>query len=263
LAGLLLLAGLVAAAILAPWIAPYDPIEVTMDKALGPPSRQHIMGTDRFGRDVFSRIVFGARVSLSVGIIATGIATICGVLLGLFAGYLGGTVDLVIMRIIDFLLAFPGLVLALMVIAVLGPNLQNLMIAVGIRHIPSFARVVRGSVLSTKENLYVEAARAIGCSTPRVTFRHVFPNVLAPVIVLTSLDIGDAIIVGAGLSFIGMGAQPPTPEWGVMLSSGRAFIRSAWWLTVYPGLAIMISVLAVNLVGDGVREAFDPRRRPT
>jgi len=261
LASLFVLIFLVVCAIAAPLIAPYNPIEVVMKEALRSPSWRHPMGTDNFGRDLLSRIIFGARVSLQVGIIATGIGALFGALIGLIAGYYGKRIDAIAMRVVDLMLAFPGLILALVVIAILGPSLPNLMIAVGIRHIPSFARVVRGSVLSAKENLYVEAARSIGCSASRIMFRHILPNVVAPMIVLSSLDVATAIIHGAALSFLGLGAQPPTPEWGAMLSDGRRYIAHAWWLTFFPGLAIMVTVLAINLLGDGLRVALDPRMR--
>jgi peptide/nickel transport system permease protein len=261
LAGLFVLILLVVCAVVAPFIAPYDPIEIVMDEALSPPSWRHLMGTDNYGRDVLSRIIFGTRISLSVGVIATGIGASFGVLIGLIAGYSGGSIDAIAMRAIDFWLAFPGLILSMVVIAMLGPSIPNLMIAVGMRQIPSFARVVRGSVLSAKETMYVEAARSIGCSTSRIAFQHILPNVLASVIVLASLTTGGAIMAGAGLSFLGLGAQPPTPEWGIMLSYGRAYMRTAWWLTVFPGLAIMAAVLAINLLGDGLRVALDPRMR--
>lgn len=261
LASLVFLVFLVACAVAAPLIAPYDPIKVVMKEAFSPPSRRHLMGTDNFGRDILSRIIFGARISMAVGAISTGIGASFGVLIGLIAGYYGKWIDAIITRAIDLVLAFPGLILALVVIAILGPSIPNLMIAVGIRRIPSFARVVRGSVLSAKENVYVEAARSIGCRAARIAFRHILPNVVAPIIILASLNVGTAIIHGAALSFLGLGAQPPTPEWGAMLSGGRAYMRTAWWLTVFPGLAIMVAVLAINLLGDGLRVALDPRMR--
>ena len=232
------------AAAFAPMIAPYDPIQVAMERAFSPPSLRHMAGTDNFGRDVFSRIIYGARNSLSVGVIATFIGVLVGVPVGLVSGFYGGLVDSVAMRIIDLILAFPGIILALVVIALLGSSLPNLMIAVGIRFIPDFARVIRGTTLSAKENPYVEAARSIGCSGFRVLSRHIFPNVIAPTIVLASLTTGIAVIHGAALSFLGLGVQPPIPEWGSMLSSGRVYIASAWWLTVFPGLALAATVLA-------------------
>ncbi len=261
LASLLFLIFLVVCAVAAPVIAPHDPIEIVMDEALEPPSLTHPMGTDNYGRDIFSRIIFGARISLAVGIAATGIGASFGVLIGLIAGYSGGRIDAIAMRAIDFWLAFPGLILSMIVIAMLSPSIPNLMIAVGMRQIPSFARVVRGSALSAKESVYVEAARSIGCGASRVAFRHILPNVFTSVVVLASLTTGSAIMAGAGLSFLGLGAQPPTPEWGIMLSYGRAYLRSAWWLTVFPGLMIMVTVLAINLLGDGLRVALDPRMR--
>lgn len=258
--GLTTLGLLIAVALLAPLIAPYDPIKQSSDN-LAPPSLTHWMGTDLVGRDIFSRVLHGARLSLLVGLISVGIGAISGVLLGLLAGYYGSWLDMLEMRLIDILLAFPGLLLALSIITVLGPSLTNLMIAVGISSIPEYARLVRGSVLATKENIYIDAAHVVGCQGRRVMFRHILPNVVASVIVLATLGVGRAILLGAALSFLGLGAQPPTPEWGAMLSSGRDYLRRAWWVTTFPGIAITITVLAVNMLGDGLRDALDPRLR--
>ncbi len=258
--GALLIIGLILAAIFAPFVAPHDPIEQSID-SLAPPSWSHLMGTDLYGRDILSRIIFGTRVSLRVGVIAVGIGAINGVILGLIAGYYGGWLDLLEMRLIDIMLAFPGLLLALSIMTVLGPSLTNLMIAVGISSIPEYARLVRGCVLSAKENVYVDAARVTGCGSSRIMLRHILPNVVAPVIILATLGVGRAILLAAALSFLGLGAQPPTPEWGSMLSSGRDYLRRAWWVTTFPGLAIVIVVLAVNMLGDGLRDALDPRLR--
>ncbi|MBV7332410.1 ABC transporter permease [Chloroflexi bacterium TSY] len=258
--GMAIIILLIVIAILAPLIAPYDPIKQSRDN-LAPPSITHLMGTDLVGRDIFSRILHGARLSLLVGLISVGIGAISGVLLGLLAGYYGSWLDMLEMRLIDILLAFPGLLLALSIITILGPSLVNLMIAVGISSIPEYARLVRGAVLSAKENVYVDAAHVVGCKGTRVMFQHILPNVVASVIVLATLGVGRAILLGAALSFLGLGAQPPTPEWGAMLSSGRDYLRRAWWVTTFPGMAITITVLAVNMLGDGLRDALDPRLR--
>lgn len=258
--GLVILTILVAMALFAPLIAPYDPIKISRD-VMQAPSQSHLMGTDNLGRDVFSRVVFGARISLQMGFIAVAIAASIGTLIGLIAGTYGGLVDGVFMRFIDALMALPGILLALTVAATLGPGLYNAMIAVGVAWIPSFARIVRSSVLQIKETTFVEAARASGASDMRLIIRHILPNVLASILVLASLGIATAILVGAALSFLGVGASPPTPEWGIMLSDGRPFMRSAWWIMAFPGLAITVTVLGANLVGDGLRDVLDPRMR--
>ena len=247
-----------AAAVFAPLIAPYHPNEITPQLRTAP-SRAHLFGTDEVGRDVLSRVIYGGRVSLRVGIIAIGIALIAGTLLGLSAGYRGGWVDSLIMRAMDIMLAFPGFLLAIAIVAILGPGLYNVMIAVGIEAIPVYARTSRSSVLSAKEEEYVVSALAIGASHPRILFQYVLPNILAPLIVLATLGVGIAILSAAGLSYLGLGAQPPTAEWGATLASARGFIRQAWWMSTFPGLAILIVVLALNLFGDGLREILDPR----
>ncbi len=256
--GLSLLSVLILIALLAPLIAPYDPIKISRD-VMQAPSRAHLMGTDNLGRDVFSRVVFGARISLQMGFIAVAIAASLGTLIGIIAGTYGGLIDGVFMRFIDALMALPGILLALTVAATLGPGLYNAMIAVGVAWIPSFARIVRSSVLQIKETTYVEAARASGASDWRLIGRHILPNALTAVLVLASLGVATAILVGAALSFLGVGASPPTPEWGIMLSDGRPFMRSAWWIMAFPGLAITVTVLGANLVGDGLRDVLDPR----
>jgi peptide/nickel transport system permease protein len=258
-AGAVILLLLLLVAILAPLIAPYDPIAVSTDAVLQAPSSHHLMGTDNFGRDILSRVVFGARLSLRMGFIAITIAAVIGTLIGLIAGSYGGFTESVLMRFVDALMAFPGILLALAVTAMLGPGLTNSMIAVGISFIPSFARLVRSSALQVKQMTYIEAARSIGCGTPHVIRKHIFPNVLTPVIVLSTLGVASAILIGAALSFLGLGAQPPTAEWGIMLAEGRQFMRTAWWIMAFPGLAITITVIAANLIGDGVRDALDPR----
>lgn len=251
---------IVGAAIVAPLVSPDDPNAISPDLRK-PPSHTHLLGTDELGRDVLSRIIYGGRVSLRVGVVAIGIALLTGSLLGLVAGYQGGWVDSVIMRAMDVMLAFPGFLLAISIVAILGPGLNNVMIAVGIEAIPVYARTARGSTLSTKEEEYVIGARAMGANHARILFRYILPNILAPLIVLATLGVGIAILSAAGLSYLGLGAQPPTAEWGAMLSAARSFVRQAWWMSTFPGVAIMIVVLALNLFGDGLREIFDPRLR--
>jgi peptide/nickel transport system permease protein len=258
-AGLIVILTLIVIAIAAPWITPYDPNDQSFRIKLKPPSSEHWLGTDEFGRDVLSRILVGTRVALYVGIVPVIVAMTIGVTLGLAAGYYGKSVDQVVMRLIDILLAFPWLLLAIGIMAVLGPGINNVVIAVAIVYVPAFARIVRGSVLSIKEKEYVEAARAMGQPNPQIITRHVLANAWAPIIVLATLSIGQAIIYAAGLSFIGLGTQPPNADWGVMLSSGREYLRDAPWLGFFPGLAILITVLAFNLFGDGLRDALDPR----
>jgi peptide/nickel transport system permease protein len=228
---------------------------------MAPPSPDHWFGTDQYGRDILSRVLYGARLSLQTGLVAVAIAATTGSLLGLAAGYYGNLTDSIIMRMVDVMLAFPGILLAMAIVAVLGPSLINVMIAVGIGATPTYARVVRSSVLSAKELPYVLAARSIGTSNARQMFVHILPNTLSPIIVLSSLSIAAAILAASGLSFIGLGAQPPTPEWGAMLNQGRTYLREAWWMTTFPGLAIMVTVMSINMIGDGLRDALDPRLR--
>jgi len=258
-AGGILLVALLAVAALAPVLAPRDPLKIRPQYSLTPPGREFLFGTDQFGRDQFSRVVWGARISLRVGVIAVLISVGAGVPLGVAAGYYGGWLDLAVMRLIDLMLAFPGILLALVIVSILGPGLNNVMLAVGIYGIPSYARVVRGSVLVLRGQPFVEAAQAIGCGVSRLVARHVLPNVVAPIIVLSSLNVAGAILTSAALSFLGLGAQPPTPEWGALLNAGRDWVREAWWLTTFPGMAIMITVLAINMVGDGLRDILDPQ----
>jgi peptide/nickel transport system permease protein len=247
------------AAALAPVIAPYDPLEIGT-QPLAPPSGQHLFGTDDLGHDIFSRVLYGARITPLVGVIPAVASAAVGVVLGLVAGFAHGLMDNVIMRLIDILLAFPGIVLAIAVVAVLGPGLGNAMIAVGIAGIPVFARVVRGLVLVERQKEYVAAARMNGARTVRIIFVEVLPNVVAPVLVLTTVGVATAILATAGLSFIGLGAQLPKPEWGAMLSQGRSYLPAQWWIATFPGIAIAIAVLGINLFGDGLRDVFDPRR---
>ena len=256
--GVLLLI-LAAAAVLAPLVAPHDPLAIDPAGIMVRPGPRHLLGTDTLGRDLFSRVVYGGRISLLLGLISVAVSLIFGVLLGVLAGYFGGKVDEVIMRFVDVLLAFPGLLLALLAVFALGIGLRNAMIAVGISGIPLFARVTRGEVLSAKQNLYIEAARAIGAPEPVLIWRHLLPNIITPNIVLATLRVGTSIIFGASLSFLGLGAQAPAPEWGLMLSQGRGFLAVAWWMSFAPGLAIFLVVMASNLFGDGLRDVLDPR----
>ena len=258
MAGLAVIVLLILVALLAPLLAPYDPI-TPAGPALKAPSAKHWMGTDNIGRDIFSRIVYGTQISLRMGFIAVAIAGFSGTVIGVVAGTYGRFIDNALMRLIDALMAFPGILLALAIASVLGPGLYKAMVAVGIASIPSFARLVRSSVLQVKQTTYVEAARALGCSTPRLILRHLLPNVMTSVLVLATLGVATAILVGASLSFLGLGAQPPTAEWGAMLSQGRNFMHNGWWIMFFPGLAITITVMAANLVGDGLRDALDPR----
>ena len=245
-------------AIAAPVDAPFDALAQKIEDRLSPPSARHLFGTDELGRDVFSRVVYGARISLPVGLLVILFATLAGALVGALAGYIGGIFDLLIMRLADITLAFPSIVLALAIAAALGPSLRNALIAMILVWWPEYARLMRGQVLSVKNNEYVQAARTLGASDGRILARHIIPNTLAPIIVKASLDAGSAILTIAALSFIGLGAVPPTPEWGAMISMGR-FKFYQWWLTTFPGLAVLTVVLGFNFLGDGVRDAFDPR----
>jgi ABC-type dipeptide/oligopeptide/nickel transport system permease subunit len=249
------------ALIFASVLAPYSPIEPDTTTIAAHPSAAHWLGTDAIGRDVLSRILFGGRLTVLIGIVAILIALGVGLPFGMIAGYYGGRVDRLISRLMDIMLAFPGILLALAVVAVLGSSVINATIAVGISLIPGFVRLVRGSYLSAKENVYVEAARAIGVGDARIMIKHILPNVLAPITVLATVATGWAIIIGASLSFLGLGVQAPTAEWGADLASGRQWIQIAWWMTTFPGIAILVVILALNLVGDGIRDAIDPRLR--
>lgn len=260
-AGAMVLGLLVALAIAAPLLSSYDPTAVALRSRLQPPNARHWFGTDEFGRDVLTRVFYGARISLPVGLIALAIGVTLGAIVGMIAGFYGTWIDAVLMWSVDVQLAFPGLLLALLVVAILGVDLRNVMIAVGVSMVPRFARLVRGTVLSAKENLYVEAARTIGVPEYRILVRHVLPNVISPVIVLATLSLGVAILTAAGLSFVGLGAKPPSPEWGAMIAEGRQFLQRQWWIGTFPGVAILLTVLAVNLIGDGLRDALDPRMR--
>jgi peptide/nickel transport system permease protein len=257
--GAVILLVLTLGAIFAPVLTPYDPAKLSPREARQPPSSEHWLGTDNFGRDELTRILYGGRVSLRIGFIAVAIGAAIGIVLGAIAGYRGGWVDEGIARVIDVMLAFPGILLAIAVVAVLGPDLQNLMIAVGVGTAPGFARLVRGQALTAREFDYVTAARAMGCSHAKIVLRHILPNVLAPILVYATLAIAGAILAGASLNYLGLGAKPPTAEWGLMLAESRDELRRSWWLAIFPGVAIMLTVIAINAVGDGLRDAFDPR----
>jgi peptide/nickel transport system permease protein len=259
MAGLVLLVLVILAAIGAPLITHFDPEAMVPSQRLKPPSAEYWFGTDAFGRDIYTRIIYGARISLRVGIISVAIATLLGVTGGVLAGYFGGFTDSVIMRTADITLAFPGILLALVVIAIMGTSLLNAMIAVGIAAAPTYARVSRAMVLKVRAEPFIEAAICVGSPPHRVMLRHIMPNILGSLVVVATLGIAGAIIAGAALSFLGLGAKPPTPEWGLILSEGRTYLRHAWWTTTFPGLAIMVTVLAINLLGDGLRDALEPR----
>ncbi|MFC4557476.1 nickel transporter permease [Virgibacillus kekensis] len=259
LIGFIIILILILTALFAPAIATHNPTEQSIVDRYQAPSGEHILGTDALGRDIYSRIIYGSRISIQIGVIAVGISMVIGVLLGGIAGYFGKWVDHIIMRFIDILLAFPSILLAIALVAVLGPSLRNAMIAIGIVGIPQFARIVRSAVLSVKETEYIEAARAIGAKHGRTLFQHVLPNCTAPIIVQATLSVGTAILDAAGLSFLGLGAQPPKPEWGAMLDAGRDALQTAPWVVTFPGIAIFLVVLGFNLFGDGLRDALDPR----
>jgi len=260
-AGMVILAVFVIAAIFAPQLAPYDPIEQELILRRQPPSATHWFGMDEVGRDILSRIIFGARASLKVGIGSVSFAIVLGAILGALAGFVGGWVDDLIMRFMDIMLAFPSLLLAIAVVAILGPGLMNMLYAIAFVSIPMYARIVRASVLTVKEQDYVLASRAVGVPPTRILFRNVLPNCLTPLIVQGTLGIATAILDAAGLSFLGLGARPPMPEWGAMLGQGRGSVFTAPHIVIFPGLAIMLTVLGFNLLGDGLRDALDPRLR--
>ena len=259
--GAILLALVILLVILAPTLTNYEPTEQLRRERLQEPSATHPFGTDNLGRDIFTRVLYGGSVSLQVGIFSVAVGVVFGTLLGLISGYYGGWVDALIMRGIDVMLAFPGILLALVIIAVLGRDLRNVMIAVGISTIPLYTRVVRSSTLAIKQNDYILAAHSLGIPSWRILLFHILPNTIAPIIVVTTNSVAGAIIAGAALSFLGLGQQPPNPEWGLMVDEGREFIRVAPWLTAFPGFAIMVTVLAINLLGDGLRDILDPRLR--
>ncbi len=259
-AGAVVLIAWAAIALFAPEIAPHDPTEMLSRPRL-PPSARFWLGTDLLGRDVTSRILVGSRISLRLGLVSTVLGAVPGIALGLVAGYFGGWVDTIISRLVDALLALPSILLALVVIAALGPSIENVTLSVGLATVPLYARLVRGSVLAVRRLPYVEAALVLGNPAWRIMLHHVLVNAYAPVLVLSTLQIGNAILIGSGLSFLGLGAQPPTPEWGLMSAEGREVLNRAWWISTVPGIAILSVVVACNLVGDGLRSALDPRLR--
>jgi peptide/nickel transport system permease protein len=260
-AGLLLTVSLIFVALAAPLLAPYDPDVQDTARRLEPPSRQHLLGLDDLGRDVLSRILFGARVSLRVGFSVVILASLAGVTLGAVSGYFGGAADLIVMRICDILLAFPGILLSIALVAVLGPSLNNVIMALAITGWVGYARLVRGQVLKVREMEYITAARALGAKSPRVIVLHVLPNVINPVIVMATLGLAGAILAEAALSFLGLGVQPPTPSWGAMLTAGRRYLGLANHLAIFPGIAIMLAVMGLNFLGDGLIDALDPKYR--
>ena len=263
LTGLIIIGVMTFAAAAAPWLTPYDPDALDLPNRLAGPSLQHPMGTDTVGRDILSRIIFGTRVSLAVTAMVVVIELAAGLVIGCAAGYLGRAVDEILMRVVDVLLAFPGIIPALVIVSVLGPSLLNLVIALSAVGWARYARLVRGSVLSVKEERFIESSRAIGCGAWRMAYRHILPHILSPIVVLATLNIGSIIISISGMSFLGLGAQPPTAEWGVMLNEGKPFMESAPHLMIFPGVMIMIAVLAFNFLGDGLRDALDARLKET
>jgi peptide/nickel transport system permease protein len=257
--GLALVLGLFVVSIFAPWLAPYDPNLIDLKQVLMPPSPSHYLGTDTLGRDVLSRIIFGSRVSLKVGFVAVGLATLIGLFIGALAGYYGGWVDSALMRLVDLMLCFPAFFLILAVIALLEPSIWNIMAVIGLTGWMGVARLVRAEFLSLREREFVTAARALGAGDIRLILRHMLPNALAPVMVSATLGVAGAILTESALSFLGLGVQPPTPSWGNILTAGKDNIEIAWWLSVFPGLAILITVMSYNLLGEGIQEAIDPR----
>jgi len=250
---------ILVAAIAAPILAPYGPAEPDYDNSLAGPSESHPLGTDLTGRDVLSRILYGARISILVGIVAVGMAVSIGVPIGAVAGYVGGWIDEAMMRVMDIMMSFPSLVLALALVGALGPSLRNVILVIGIVYTPQYARLIRGSVLSVKEEEYVEAAENTGLGNVSILFKHVIPNAFTPVLVQGTFHVATAIIFEASLSFLGLGVQPPTATWGVMIADGRGYLPGEWWISTFPGLAIMITVMSFNLLGDGLRDELDPR----
>lgn len=259
--GLAIVLLLVVAALFAPVIAPYDPIEQQISERLEPPSADHPMGTDQLGRDIFSRVLFGLRLSLGLSVLIVASTLLVGTLLGVISGYAGGLVDEAIMRFVDLLYAFPGLLFTLIIAAVLGPGFLSIVIAFSATGWTGYARIVRGEVLSVREDEFVKAAQLMGASRTRIIGRHVFPNVISPIVVLATMNMATVILGTAGLSFLGLGAQPPTPELGIMLANSRSLLTTAWWVANFPGMVIMLNVLGFNLLGDGIRDILDPRDR--
>jgi peptide/nickel transport system permease protein len=260
-AGFVIIATMVIIALTAPYIAPYDPIKISLRERLSAPSMVHFFGTDEMGRDILSRVMHGARISLRIGVLVIGIAGGLGVIIGAVAGYLGRQADNIIMRVMDVILSFPPLVLAMALAAALGPNLNNAILAVAFVMIPKFARMVRGEALAVKEKQFIAAARASGAGSMWIILHHIIPNCLSSVIILATLLLGETILIAASLSFIGLGAQPPVPEWGAMISVGRKFLMDQWWYPTFPGLFILVTVIGFNILGDALRDILDPRIR--
>jgi len=262
IAGLLVIALFLFVGIFAPVISPHNPLEQTISMRKAPPFTEgYLLGTDSLGRDMLSRLIYGARISMIIGVVSVGIALFFGLLIGVVSGYYGGWFDKLVMRIIDIMLAFPYVLLTIVIVAILGASLTNAMIAIGISQVPRYVRLVRASVLAEKESDYVTAERSIGASNFELMFGSILPNCLAPISVQATLGVGEAILSSAALSFLGLGAQPPTPEWGLMIASSREFITSAWWIVTLPGIATLFAVLGFNLFGDGLRDILDPKLR--
>lgn len=260
--GLVIISVFILMAVFAPLLAPYDPLAQMIEVRKTPPLTDgYLLGTDDLGRDMLSRIIYGARISMTIGVVSVGISLFFGLLIGVVSAYYGGLLDKIVMRIIDIMLAFPYILLTIVIVAILGPSLTNAMIAIGISQIPKYARLVRASVLAEKESDYVLAERSLGASNIELMFRTILPNCLSATIVQTTLGVGEAILSSAGLSFLGLGAQPPTPEWGLMIASSKEFITNAWWIVTLPGIAILLAVLGFNLFGDGLRDILDPKMR--
>jgi len=261
LAGLLVFLVLCVPLIVPTWLAPYDPTAVSPNEIFQPPSFHHWLGTDQFGRDMLSRLISGTHVSMSLGVVSVSLSVLISLPLGIASGYYRGALDSVLMRLMDVVMAFPGILLALIIISILGPGLANAMIAVGIGEAPAYTRVVRSAALGVRAQSYIEAARAIGAHDSRILWRYVLPNVVQPLIVISSVGFAVAIVIGSSLGFLGLGAQPPTAEWGTMVSEGRTYLRSQWWISAFPGATIGVSVLALNILGDALRDVLDPRLR--
>jgi peptide/nickel transport system permease protein len=259
--GLAMTVAFLALTLLGPLVAPYDPDNQDLVNSLSPPSVEHLFGTDQYGRDMTSRVIYGTRTALLAVVVADGLALVLGCGMGLVAGFMGGYVDPIIMRVVDVMLAFPYLLLALIIVAALGPGLTHSMIAIGIVYTPRYARVIRGQVLAVRSMDFIRAARAGGASRTRIMLLHVLPNSFSPILAMATLQAGSVVLETAGLSFLGLGAQPPSPDWGALLADGQSYFLSAWWIATFPGLAIFCVVLGFNLLGDALRDHFDPRRR--
>mgnify|MGYP001390779914 CR=1 FL=1 len=259
--GFIIIIVILLMAVFAKWMTPFDPYAMETLNRLQSPNSEHWFGTDQFGRDIFSRMIYGARISLQVGIIAVGFSFVVGTLIGMVAGYKGGWVDHILSRVTDVLFAFPDILLALVIMAILGPSLNNLMLAIGIVYTPIFARIARGTVLNIKDSLYIEAAKSMGVNPFTILMRHILPNAMAPLIVQITLSFAFAILAEAALSFLGLGVSPDTPSWGIMLSEAKDWMELSWWTAVFPGIAITLAVFGFNVMGDGLRDALDPRLR--